>query len=87
MPGNCMIPAVCPIPGTGWSLQPLRLGAWHIFVCLLVHPEVVVLLEAVIASPPFPWLSAVISNYLKNKCVYVLITLQLRDLAPIKWYP
>lgn len=54
---------------------------------LLVHPEVVMLLEAVIAFPPFLWLSAVIANHLKNKWIYVLIPLQLGDLAPMKWNP
>lgn len=81
MPSDCMIPALCPIPGTGWSLQPLSLGG------LLVHPEVVMLLEAIIAFPPFLWLSAVISNHVKNKWIYVLITLPLGDLAPMKWHP
>lgn len=34
---------------------------------LLMHPEVVMLLEAVIAFPPFLWLSAVIANHLKKQ--------------------
>lgn len=54
---------------------------------LLVHPEIVMLLEALIAFPPFLWLCAVISNRLENKWIYVLITLQLGDLTPMKWHP